>query len=122
MALLDQARAVFGAPSFALFTDLLTGWVCAPGRRTITAMVAVADPAGRRAHDAYHRFLRDGARTMSGLWRTLARHAIERYVPEGTGSLDGDGTLFHEGGRHVEGAGVCRDAVRSALGRVVYAL
>jgi len=37
----------FSAPSFALFTQLLTGWVCAPGRRTITAMIAVADPAGR---------------------------------------------------------------------------
>lgn len=121
-ALLAHTRIVFGAPSFALFTDLLTGWVCAPGRRTITAMVAVADPAGRRAHDAYHRFLRDGAWTMSGLWRTLARHAIERYVPDGTVSLDCDDTLFHKSGRHVEGAGVFRDAVRSTLGRVVYAL
>jgi len=51
---------VFIAPSLAIFTDLLTGWICAPGRRTITAMIAVADPAGRRAHDAYHRFVRDG--------------------------------------------------------------
>ncbi len=31
---------------FALFTRLLTGWVCAPGRRTITAMIAVADLNG----------------------------------------------------------------------------
>jgi len=54
LALLDLARGVFGAPSFAIFTDLLTGWVCAPGRRTITNMITVADPAGRRAHDAYH--------------------------------------------------------------------
>jgi hypothetical protein len=51
-ALLDRTRAVFRAPSFAIFTDLITGWVCAPGRRTITAMIAVADPAGHRAHDA----------------------------------------------------------------------
>jgi len=50
--LLEQARPLLGAPSFLLFTDLLTGWVCVPGRRTITAMIAVADPAGRRAHDA----------------------------------------------------------------------
>jgi hypothetical protein len=25
--------------------SLLLGWVCAPGRRTITAIIAVADPA-----------------------------------------------------------------------------
>lgn len=48
-ALLGLTRAGFTAPSFAIFTDLITGWVCAPGRRTITAMIAVADPAGRRA-------------------------------------------------------------------------
>ena len=61
-----DTRMVFRAPSFALFADLLVGWVCAPGRRTITAMIAVADPAGRRAHDAYHRFVRDGAWAMTG--------------------------------------------------------
>jgi len=45
-ALLQSTRTVFGAPSFAIFTQLLTGWVCAPGRRTITAMITVADPGG----------------------------------------------------------------------------
>lgn len=54
-ALLGLTSAGFTAPSFAIFTDLMAGWVCAPGRRTITAMITVADPAGRRAHDAYHR-------------------------------------------------------------------
>jgi AbrB family looped-hinge helix DNA binding protein len=36
--LLGPARGLFTAPSFAIFTELLTGWLCAPGRRTITAM------------------------------------------------------------------------------------
>lgn len=121
-ALLEQTRTVFRAPSFAIFTTLLTGWVCAPGRRTITAMIAVADPAGRRAHDAYHRFVRDGDWHMSALWRVLAIHAIGRFAPTGTVSLDCDDTLFHKAGRHVEGAGVFRDAVRSTVRRVVYAL
>ncbi len=64
-ALLAQSRAVFHAPSFAIFTDLITGWVCTPGRRTITAMITVADPIGARAHDAYHRFVHDGVWNMS---------------------------------------------------------
>ena len=81
-ALLRQARGVFTAPGFAIFTDLLTGWVLAPGRRTITAMIAVADPAGVRAHDAYHRFVRDGAWQMSALWRVLAVHAVSRFGPQ----------------------------------------
>jgi hypothetical protein len=116
-----MSASVFTAPGFAIFTDLLTGWVCAPGRRTITGMVAVADPAGRRAHDAYHRFVRDGAWHMSSLWRFLARHLVARCYPTGTVELLCDDTLFHHEGRHVEGAGVFRDAVRSTLKRVVYA-
>ena len=121
-ALLEGTRTVFGAPSFALFTRLLTGWVCAPGRRTITAMIAVADPAGHRAHDAYHRFVRDGAWAMSGLWQVLAVHAVARFAPTGVVPLDCDDTLFHRDGPKVNGAGVFRDAVRSTARHVVYAL
>lgn len=121
MALLDQARTVFGAPSFAIFADLLTGWVCAPGRRTITAMIMVADPGRRRAHDAYHRFLRDGAWVMSGLWRVLATHLLGRFCPTGVVELACDDTLFHHGGPKVAGAGLFRDAVRSTLDHLVYA-
>ena len=121
-ALLDLVREVFTAPSFAIFTDLATGWVCAPGRRTITGMINVADPAGRRAHDSYHRFVRDGVWHMDDLWRLLARHAIGRFTPGGgMVELACDDTLFHHAGRKVEGAGVFRDAVRSTIGRVVYA-
>jgi len=121
-ALLENTRMVFSAPSFVLFTDLLTGWVCAPGRRTITAMITVADPAGRHAHDAYHRFVRDGAWAMPGLWQVLAVHAITRFAPTGVVDLDADDTLFHKTGRQVAGAGVFRDAVRSTVRRVVYAV
>ena len=119
--LLEQARPLFGAPSFLLFTDLFTGWVCVPGRRTITAMIAVADPAGRRARDAYHRFFRDDTWKMSGLWKVLAIHVVARHAPTGVIELLCDDTLFHKSGRKVNGAGVFRDAVRSTTRRVVYA-
>lgn len=118
-ALLSQTRPVFRAPSFAIFTDLVTGWVLAPGRRTVTA---VLDASGGRAHDAYHRFLRDGAWQLSGLWRILATHAVHRFAPPGVVSFDCDDTLFHKSGRKVAGAGTFRDAVRSTSRRVVYAL
>ncbi|WP_347351363.1 transposase [Intrasporangium sp.] len=120
LALLGLTRAGFTAPSFAIFTDLLTGWVCAPGRRTIIAMITGADPAGRRAHDAYHRFVRDGAWSMSWLWQVLTVHLVGRLVPTGVDELACDDTLFHHEGRHVEGAGTFRDAVRSTAKRVVY--
>lgn len=121
-ALLELFRGVFTAPGFAVFCDLLSGWVLAPGRRTITAMITVADPAGRRAHDAYHRFVRDGAWSMSGLWRSLATHAVSHFAPNATIELLCDDTLHHKSGRCVDGAGVFRDAVRSTVKTVVYAL
>ena len=122
LALLDMVRTVFTAPSYAIFTDLLTGWVCAPGRRTITAMIAVADPEHRRAHDAYHRFVRDGAWSMNRLWQILAVQLGTRVAPTGVIELVCDDTLHHKSGRHVEGAGTFRDAVRSTVRKVVYAL
>jgi hypothetical protein len=120
-ALLQLTRGCFGAPSFALFSTLLAGWVCAPGRRTITAMIAVADPHGRRSHDAYHRFLRDGTWLITGLWRVLATHAVASFAPSGVVNLDVDDTLFHKTGRRIDGAGTFRDAMRSTVSRVVYA-
>jgi hypothetical protein len=121
-ALLELTRSVFSAPSFAIFADLMLGWVLAPGRRTITGIIAVADPAGRRAHDAYHRFVRDGAWGMARLWRVLAIHTVARFAPDGVIAVDCDDTLFHKSGRNVNGAGIFRDAVRSSAGRVVYAM
>ncbi len=121
VALLGLARGVFTAPSFAIFTDLITGWVCAPGRRTITAMIKVADPTGRRAHDAYHRFVRDGAWSTHRLWQALGTHLLDTFAPTGVVELACDDTLFHHEGRKVEGAGIFRDAVRSTVRKVVYA-
>ena len=85
-------------------------------------MITVADPAGQRAHDAYHRFVRDGAWAMSGLWRVLAIHAVARFAPTGVVELLRETRSFDKTGRKVAGAGVFRDAVRSTVARVVYAL
>lgn len=103
-ALIGSCAPIFTRPSFGIFTDLVTGWVLSPGRRTITAMINIADPVGRRAHDAYHRFFRDGVWNLSELWHLLAVHAIGRFAPDGIVALDCDDTLFHKTGRHIDGA------------------
>jgi hypothetical protein len=120
-ALLGVTATVFTAPSFAIFSDLMTGWVLAPGRRTLTRVLTLADPDGRRAHDAYHRFVRAGAWVTGRLWRVLAVHAVGLCCPDGVLELLVDDTLAHKSGRKVAGAGVFRDAVRSTKNRVVYA-
>lgn len=113
----------FTQPSFTLFQELLNAWVLCPGRHTVTRMIRMLDPAPRREHDAYHRFLRVGAWSMAPLWRLLAQALVAGLVgPLEALALDVDDTLFHKTGRKVEGAGSFRDAVRSTKKHVVYAL
>ncbi|MGH8997497.1 MAG: IS701 family transposase [Acidimicrobiales bacterium] len=119
--LIGLTRSCFAAPSLGIFATILTGWVLAPGRRTVTAMIAVADPEGRRAHDAYHRFFRAGRWSTDAIWKVLVVHAVATLCPAGTLTLDVDDTLYKKSGRKVNGAGSFRDAVRSTRNRVVYA-
>jgi hypothetical protein len=120
-ALLEATRTAFSAPSFAIFVELISGWVIAPGRRTITSIIAVADPAWRRAHDAYHRFVRDGAWEMGRLWQVIVVGAVDRLCPDGVISLDCDDTLWRKAGRCIDGAGRWRDPLRSYAHQIVYA-
>ena len=51
-AIIGSVASAFTRPLFAIFVDLAAGWVLTPGRRTITRIIGVIDPEGRRAHDA----------------------------------------------------------------------
>jgi hypothetical protein len=58
-------------------------------------MVDVADPDGAHAHDAYHRFLREGKWDMAQLWRRLAPLLVGHLEGNLRLVLDLDDTLFH---------------------------
>jgi hypothetical protein len=113
----------FTAPSFLLFSQLLTAWLLCTGRRTVTGMLRLIEPTQRRAHDAYHRLLRTGAWETARLWRLLVETLLAFFYPcpDVVVPLDLDDTLFHKAGRRVNGAGTFRDAVRSSAKHVVYA-
>jgi hypothetical protein len=97
--LIGRFTDLFTRPSSALFLTLVTGWVLCPGRRTITRMVDVADPDGVHAHDAYHRFLREGRWEMAQLWRRLAALLVGHLEGNLRLVVDLDDTLFHRVGR-----------------------
>jgi len=122
-ALLGVATVAFTQPSSVLFRQLLCAWILCPGRHTVTGMLRVRLHKHGPAHDAFHRFVREGAWRLPNLWRCLAQVLVRSfYVGDGVVALDLDDTLFHKSGRKVEGAGIFRDAVRSTGKRVVYAL
>jgi len=120
--LLCMFLPAFTAAGRPLFVNLLTGWVLATGRRTISGIVPFADPRGQHSHDAYHYFLREAWWFTDSLWRRWAVFAIAQWAPSGRVPLDLDDTLFHKSGRRVAGAGWWRDAVRSTGTRTVHAL
>lgn len=120
--LLDGFLIVFSEPSAELFVRLITGWVLCPGRRTVTRIYRLADPRRSKAHDAYHRFLREGVWLMSRLWELAARLYVNALFPTGTIPLDLDDTTFHKTGRRIAGAAWWRDAVRSTGTRLVHCL
>jgi len=120
--LLVAFAGAFTQPSVVLFHELAGAWVLCVGRRTVTRMLRVMHPAGRRAHDAYHRFLRAGAWRLATLWQGIVGRLAQDLCPAGPLALDLDDTLFHKAGRQIEGAGMFRDAVRSRARSVVYAL
>ena len=95
-------------------------WALCPGRRSITRIYPLAEPAGKRAHDAYHRFFRAGAWCMAQLWRRLAVLLVEALYPTGLIPLAVDDTAFHKTGRKIQGDSWWRDAVRSTGGKVVH--
>jgi hypothetical protein len=121
-SLLGVCRGAFSAPGFGVFLTLMTGWVLAPGRRTITALICAGDPEGWRSHDTYHRFVRCGRWSLDGLWRGLVVSMVKALAPTGSVRVLIDDTLYKKTGQQVEGAGIFRDAVRSTRSKVIYAL
>ncbi len=120
--LLGSFSGCFTAPSFALFAELASAWVCCPARRTVCGIIATADPTAASAHDAYHRFLRAGAWSLAALFEVLARAVVASLCRDGALAVDIDDTLFNKSGTKVAGAGNFRDPIRSTGGKVVYAL
>ncbi len=112
---------IFTVPTTEIFLNLITGWVLCTARHTITGILPFADPAGQKAHDAYHRFFPDASWAMSELWRLLTILLVRIFYPTGVIPTDLDDTLFHRSGRKVNGAGWWRDAVRSTGTKTVHA-
>jgi hypothetical protein len=118
---LKLTAGAFTAPGCRLFCDLMTGWVLTPGRHTITRVLTLADPDGRRARDSYHRFVRAGRWAAGRLWQVLTVHAVALTCSDGVAGLLVDDALAHQSGRTTEGAGTFRDAVRSTVKKVARA-
>jgi len=103
----------FTIPGGKIFLQLLNGWILCTVRRTVTGILPFADPDGRHAHDAFHRFFPHARWSMARLWMMLAQILIKTFYRTPTITLALDDTLFHHSGKKIAGAGWWRDALRS---------
>jgi hypothetical protein len=119
-SLLAAFVPLFNAPSFLIFVQIASAWVLCPGRRTITRLYALAEPLQSKAHDAYHRFIREADWHAVHLWKIVAKLIVTALYETGVICMDLDDTTFHKSGRKIEGAAWWRDAVRSTGTKVVH--
>ena len=119
-SLLAIFSPIFNLPSFIIFARIASAWVMCPGRRTITRLYGIAEPLRSKAHDAYHRFIREADWHAGHLWKIVAKLTVASLSKTGVIFMDLDDTTFHKSGRKIAGASWWRDAVRSTGTTVVY--
>jgi hypothetical protein len=120
MALLSPFAAGMTAPTFRNALVLIYGTILAPGRRTVTAALAVQGRAGDRNYSKYHRVLNRACWSPMGMSRLLLGLLIRAFVPEGAPLVFLiDETLERRRGKKIAYKGVFRDAVRSSGQKVV---
>ena len=109
---LEASRLALTAPSFANLLVVACGWIQTEGSHAVTEALVLTGVAGRRHHEAFHRFF------SRGTWDPdlLGHWMFERLVPflgDGAIPIVLDDTLAPKKGPRVFGIGSHLDAVRS---------
>ena len=112
--------SLFTQPSFANFITLLTGWVFCLGRHTVTGLIIAAGAVAEKDFSCFHRFFSRASWSLDSVGRVILKLAL-RLVPEGEPVLFAvDDTLGRKTGRHIWGAGMHHDPLRSTPARPAF--
>jgi hypothetical protein len=111
---LDPYRATLTQPGFRNLLVLAVGWIQTTGRHAVTASLVVTGVAGRRHHEAFHRFFSRGTWCPDQLGHWLFERIRQRLSCDQRGlRVVLDDTLAPKKGPHVFGLGSHLDPVRS---------
>jgi hypothetical protein len=110
---------VFTQPSFANFLTVLTGWAFCFARHTVTNII-VAAGAYRKHFSCYHRFFGRARWYPDAIGYDLLMKALE-FVPDDEPVVFAvDDTLTRKTGRHIWGAAMHHDPLRSTSRRAEF--
>jgi len=112
--------SIFTQPSFQSFLTMLMGWVFCLGRHTVTGLIVAAGATEKKHFSCFHRFFSRASWSLDSVGRVILNLAL-RFVPEGETVLFAvDDTLGRKTGRHIWGAGMHHDPLRSTPSRPVF--
>jgi hypothetical protein len=119
LCVLEAFRIALTAPSYGNMVIVAFGWILTRGTHAVTEALVMTGVAGRRHHEAFHRFF------SRGTWKPdrLGYWLFQRLVPflvEGPLQIVIDDTVAPKKGPHVFGIGSHLDAVRSTRKRKVF--
>jgi hypothetical protein len=120
LAVLKDLGTPLTRPGFANFLVVAVGWLQSYGAHAVTQALVVTDVAGKRHHEAFHRFFSRGSWDPDslGMWLFFK---VERWLDaDRTLRIVIDDTLAPKKGPHVFGIGSHLDAVRSTKRQRVF--
>jgi len=110
---LEVFRPELTRPGFANLVVIFTGWLLTSGPHAVTQALVLTRVAGRRHHEAYHRFFSRGSWRPDELGRWLFVHLVRLLPPDNPIGIVLDDTITPKKGAHIHALGSHVDPVRS---------
>lgn len=117
--LLQPFFFVFTAPSFHLFTQILTGWALSQRHRFVTEFIFSSGNVRNGHWSRFHRFFSQGAWDIDQLSAVLAKQMARLFYPGAMLFWAVDDTLCRKRGLSMFGVGMHYDPLLSSKGKSI---
>ena len=117
--LLLALQPCFTRPSFSSFWVLACAWILCSGRRSLTHIIQSAQLSRCKHYCSFHRFFSQARWDLDQLGQAVFQLLLPFCEPELLGAVDD--TLARKSGRHIWGAGMHHDPLRSTQKRPFFA-
>jgi hypothetical protein len=117
--LLLALQPCFTRPSFSSFWALACAWILCSGRRSLTHIIQSAQLTRFKHYCSFHRFFSQARWDLDQLSQSVFQLLLPFCEPELLGAVDD--TLARKSGRHIWGAGMHHDPLRSTQQRPFFA-
>src|SRR6266849_9427586 len=108
-------QSCFTRPSFASFWALTCAWILCSGRRSLTRIIQSAQLTAFKHYCSFHRFFSQARWNLDDLGRCVFQLLLPFCAEVLVGAVDD--TLARKSGRHIWGAGMHHDPLRSTQKR-----